>query len=378
MVQAIREVESSLGTADARRISQGEMMNREVLAKSIVARHSIQAGEVITAEHLMIRSPGKGLAAYRKQDLIGRVIKRTVSEGDFFYASDIEVDAVKARNYQFSRPFGVPVRYHDVAAMIACSKIDLLEFHFSYQDMSLNAADFLDASGYDLDFIVHAPELFANDHLLDLCADDALYRQQSIAHLQEVIHVTRSLKKFFRTVRPLIIVNVGGFSLDGFMPKAQRQSKYHLIADALSLLDTDGVEIIPQTMPPFPWHFGGQRYHNLFMDAQDIVNFCVQTGSRVCLDISHSKLACAHTHSSFSQFLEDVAPHAAHLHLVDALGVDGEGLQIGDGDIDFVMTAQKLSRHCPTASFIPEVWQGHKNNGEGFWIALEKLEAFNF
>jgi hypothetical protein len=33
-----------------------------------------------------------------------------------------------------------------------------------------------------------------------------------------------------------------------------------------------------------------------------------------------------------------------------------------------------LNEGCPNATFIPEIWQGHKNNGEGFWIALEKLE----
>ena len=56
------------------------------------------------------------------------------------------------------------------------------------------------------------------------------------------------------------------------------------------------------------------------------------------------------------------------------LGVNGEGLQIGEGDIDFDRLAGILDKHCPTASFIPEIWQGHKNSGEGFWIALEKLE----
>ena len=27
------------------------------------------------------------------------------------------------------------------------------------------------------------------------------------------------------------------------------------------------------------------------------------------------------------------------------------------------------------ATFIPEIWQGHKNNGEGAWLALERLEG---
>ena len=62
---------------------------------------------------------------------------------------------------------------------------------------------------------------------------------------------------------------------------------------------------------------------------------------------------------------------------VDASGVNGEGLQIGEGNLDFYnffKTFDKLNSH---ASFIPEVWQGHKNNGEGFWYALNLLEEYS-
>jgi len=71
-----------------------------------------------------------------------------------------------------------------------------------------------------------------------------------------------------------------------------------------------------------------------------------------------------------------VAPLTAHLHIVDAEGVDGEGLQIGEGNIDFAMVAEVLDRLAPHASFIPEIWQGHKNDGAGFWEALTKLEKW--
>ena len=80
-----------------------------------------------------------------------------------------------------------------------------------------------------------------------------------------------------------------------------------------------------------------------------------------------------HFDIDFYSFAEQLAPITAHLHLGDALGVNGEGLQIGDGDIDFIRLADIFDRHCPDASFIPEIWQGHKNSGEGFWIALERL-----
>ena len=41
------------------------------------------------------------------------------------------------------------------------------------------------------------------------------------------------------------------------------------------------------------------------------------------------------------------APHAEHLHLVDATGVDGEGVQVGDGEIDWSLLARQLDARRP-------------------------------
>ena len=81
-----------------------------------------------------------------------------------------------------------------------------------------------------------------------------------------------------------------------------------------------------------------------------------------------------HFGEDFYEFAEKIAPITAHLHLGDAVGINGEGLQIGEGDINFSRLALILNELCPQASFIPEIWQGHKNGGKGFWIALERLE----
>ena len=116
--------------------------------------------------------------------------------------------------------------------------------------------------------------------------------------------------------------------------------------------------------------FGGQEPGS----AQEIADFCMQYGTRVCFDTSHSKLACTNNHWSFSEFVSIVGPHVGHLHIADASGVDGEGLQILDGDIDWRMLSRELQALAPDASFIPEIWQGHKNDGAGFWRALELLE----
>jgi N-acetylneuraminate synthase len=86
-------------------------------------------------------------------------------------------------------------------------------------------------------------------------------------------------------------------------------------------------------------------------------------------------MACNHYAWNFEEFLEATLPHTVHLHIVDAKGVDGEGVQIGKGDVDFRLLKDCLNRLAPGVQFIPEVWQGHKNKGEGFWAALNFLES---
>jgi N-acetylneuraminate synthase len=376
MVQGIRQVEESLGTSGERRLSQGELMNRETLAKSLVINRDLAPGEIIAEDAIEVKSPGRGLQPNRKAELIGLKAKRPFKAGDFFFPSDLVQEQVQARHYNFQRPWGIPVRYHDFKTILAKSNPDLLEFHLSYKDLEQDIGQYFDRI-YDLDLVVHSPELFAGDLVLDLCSLDETYRQHSIKELQKVIEITRALKPFFKkAIQPCIVTNIGGFTIDAPLPISKRDKLYHLLLDSLSQLDTDGVEIIPQTMPPFPWHFGGQRYHNLFVDPEDIAEFCRTNNYRICLDTSHSKLACNHHKLSFKEFIEQVGPYTAHLHIADAEGSDGEGLQIGDGEVDFPALAEDLKKVSPKASFIPEIWQGHKNEGEGFWIALERLEAY--
>jgi len=377
MVKAVREVEEALGSGGLRTLSQGELINRESLAKSLVVNQPLQKGQLITEAMLEVKSPGKGLSPYKKQSLIGQLARRDMAAGDFFYEEDLLTEVIAPRRYRFVHPCGVPVRYHDLHQIVAvCPFLDLLEIHLSYKDLDVDLKEFFNQP-LPHRLVVHSPELFSGDHVLDLCSDDPAYRQRSAEELRRVIAVTRQLKQYFpASPRPPIVVNVGGFSADRFISAEAKQEKYALLAESLSAIDQDGVELIPQTMPPFPWHFGGQRCHNLFVHADEIVIFCQTHGVRVCLDVSHSKLACSHAHESFLRFVEKVAPMTAHLHIADARGVDGEGLQIGEGEIDFSVLLRNTAELMPEVSFIPEVWQGHKNKGQGFWVALDRLDSY--
>ncbi len=375
LVDGTREIEQALGDGRQRQVSQGEMINRENLSKSLVAARPLAKGSVLAAADIKVRSPGQGLSPQKYEQLVGRTLQRDMDEEDFFFASDIGAGRTSARPYRFSRPWGVPVRYHDFARYARGATFDFVEFHLSYGDMDLRVDDYLNGT-YPFGFAVHAPELFAGSHLMDLASPDPAYLAESLRETQRVIDITRDLKRFFpKTPRPVIVANVGGFSMDAPFPPEAKQAYYERLGASLAQLDTEGVEIIPQTMAPFPWHFGGQRYQNLLVLPDEITRWCERLKLRMCFDVSHSVLTCNHFGIDFYEFATKVAPFTAHLHLGDARGVNGEGLQIGEGELDFARLGRILKEGCPEATFIPEIWQGHKNEGEGFWIALERLEG---
>ena len=62
LVSSIREIEDALGDGKVRLLSQGEMINRENLAKSLVATKDLPKGTIIQAEHIKALSPGQGLS----------------------------------------------------------------------------------------------------------------------------------------------------------------------------------------------------------------------------------------------------------------------------------------------------------------------------
>ena len=183
------------------------------MGKSLVASRGLKVGEVVAEDDILIKSPGQGLSPQRYKDLIGITLKRDIEREGFFFNSDLEVKSYTARKYRFPMPWGIPVRYHDYARLKAMTNLKLVEFHLSYSDMELDPASYLEID-QELGFVVHAPELFSGSHLLNLASEDDQYRYHSIAEMQRVIDITKNLNEYFPSqLRPLIVANIGGFSL---------------------------------------------------------------------------------------------------------------------------------------------------------------------
>ncbi|MDU0347527.1 N-acetylneuraminate synthase family protein [Actinomyces sp. MRS3W] len=381
MVRQLRDVEAALGSDDPRTVAPGEFMNRANLAKSLVAARDITAGERIEEGDVDVKSPGRGLQPNARPRLVGRLAVRDVAAGDFFYEGDISDSPARPRAYSFRRPWGVPVRYHDFRSILdAGAQPDFLEFHYSYKDLDMDVeevfADFAQTP-LPMGYTCHLPDLFSGDFILDLASRDDAVWERSIRELQRTIDVTRSLRPYFTQAEdPVFIATLGGFTDNGFVSPDEVPAMYDRIIEGLKRVDHSGVRLAPQTLPPFPWLLGGQKYHNLFMSPEALADFVERSGLGITYDISHSMLSANHEHRPLREYTEILAPLATHLHIVDGKGVDGEGVQVEEGDVDWPELAEQLDRLAPGVSFIPEIWMGHVNNGEGFWVGLDRLERY--
>ena len=96
------------------------------------------------------------------------------------------------------------------------------------------------------------------------------------------------------------------------------------------------------------------RFHNLFVYPDEIAKICEDIDLKICLDLSHLKLSCTEFNLDFTGISNISAPYTSHIHVIDALGSNGEGLQIGDGEIDFTQVS-KIFKILYQLRFIPEM-----------------------
>jgi sugar phosphate isomerase/epimerase len=73
--------------------------------------------------------------------------------------------------------------------------------------------------------------------------------------------------------------------------------------------------------------------------------------------------------SCCSEFLSALGTKTHHLRVRDAKAPDREGLETGEGEIDFSFLRDV---RMPV---LVEIWKGHEHNGRGFKQGIERLRA---
>ncbi len=368
-VRDIRLIEQALGKRE-RPLARGEIINRHALRKSLAAAVDIPAGTIITKEMLTALGPGSGVNPQRYPQLIGRPAQRNLRQGEQLREWDITGIAPDQVVAQFPGRWGLVVRYRD-AEQFARWGPDLLEFHLTDRDLDAQPTELPE---FETELAVHAPEYYHGE-LLNLCSSDETVRQAGLSLVAKTCEVVRQLVQYFpnQTEPVKVIVHAGGMSYEE--PLGDNSALIANLARAMEILrGEEGVELLLENLPPFPWYFGGQWYGNVFMDPVEIADFCQTHGGRICFDLSHASLWCNYTGADIIDFIKTVKPWIAHLHIADSSGIDGEALQIGIGETDFSAVMAELAD--VDAVIIPEIWLGHQRDGEPFLIALQRLSEF--
>ena len=366
LVDSVRECEQALFDQKTQLLPV-EALNQMIFRKSLVAAVPIRKGDIISRDKVAAKSPGNGLGVQELDALVGKTSVRNLEVDDVFLPTDIGMQNGRGavETFEWGR-WGLVVRYHDMELAIPY-KPQTLEFHLTYRDTQLPIPhETLKRHAEQLsqtDLRVHCCEYIGED-LFDICNPTKVTRRKARLTLQRVIDITAELAPYFNGKTPMIVFNCGAMTLQRSDRKVtvDVDTFYKEIAS----LDTKGTLLLAQNMPPNPWYFGGQWKGHYFIRTEELIDFCKTTGHALCLDLSHAYMA-AHGIAeeegrpvNFAEYISVLKPFVRHVHLSDARSCEGEGIQIGEGEIDFREFFELYSDY--TGTWVPEIWLGHVND----------------
>jgi sialic acid synthase SpsE/sugar phosphate isomerase/epimerase len=368
LVRDIRNTEKAMG-GPRRFMSRGELMNRFTLGKSLVATREIHSEEIIKEEDVTVLSPGDGLSPLKYDMLIGKKINRNIKQHQPFLSMDLEnVSSNIFKDVSF--PYGCIARWHDLEFLLNNYKPKIIEIHMTAQDIeevpALNG-------GFDTEIVIHMPEHYGNQ-LLDLCALDENVRSWSLERVTESAALLVNISKHFTKTpsRPKMVVHPGAMSVDGFLDEKSIMKQRDAMQRSLDELAPIDVDIMIENLPPYPWYLGGQWYTNYAMSSADMIEIVRDRSLGITYDISHSYLYCNWAKVDLDVEMKTLLPIIKHLHVSDASGIDGEGLQVGIGDVPWESIAPYI--FSSGLVIVPEIWLGHLHGMSGMNEALFNLQ----
>ena len=370
LVRDIRNVELALGNNE-KYITTMEMLNRQVLRKSLVATRFLPKGTVITPDMVTVKGPGKGLSPQLIDELIGARLDRDVKVEGYFVEGDLKSGTgSQIQVEKIHGTWGLKSRFHDLQEILA-KKPKLVELHFSEEDIDypFSPPDQL----YEQQLFIHAPE-FADRKLLNLCSPDDVVFERAIQLLQRTIDKAVELRPYF-SGSVGIVIHVGGMSMDEpIVNPRDRERLLQRSIEGFRRLDPKGTILLPENLPPRPWYLGGQWHQNIFIRPEEMIEFAQELGVGITLDTSHAQLYCNVYKQDLVDFVKQCLPYTRHMHFGDASGIDGEGLQIGEGVVDWDVLLPLLADE--EFSWVPEIWSGHLQDGAGFIEAVNRLARY--
>ena len=345
--------------------NQGELLNRQNLGRSFFANRDLNAGDILSVDSLVYRSPNTGIDRAHIDEYLGKPLVINVNQGapvtrSIFEPSKFLSDDVidSARKYKLA----LPVRLHDLSKMEKQFPIGAFEFHLSYEEIrsEINLSSLNSSNRYS----VHLPDYINSTQLMDPFSYNDDQRDASLDILERTVTFAEKLQSLTGHNVPVVgSFSVVHSSIDSFFMEHDFLLKNFM---------KRGVTVMPQWLPPIAWYFGGSIELHAMNQLRD-VELLKQYELPVCMDVCHLFMGRNYFDFSADAVMQDLHSNIEHIHIADATGLDGEGLAIGEGDPQNMDIIRKsLDYECLK---VIEVWQGHLDNGAGFHKALMALSS---
>lgn len=258
---------------------------------------------------------------------------------------------------------GLKVHHSDISGIIDM-RPEALEFALFPGDIDGSWVRDIMFSG---PIVLHMPEKFADGSLIDLASPESGKRIDAVAILKKTIDLASALGA------ESIICHPGGVRAkpEFVDPGPLLDSMQELLAYA-----PGSVRLLLEDMPDIYWYKGVLHSSCLFKHKYEIAGILDELEMGLCLDLSHAKLYCNSYGEDFLAYVDSLKPYTGHIHVSDAIGTTREGVQIGEGEIDFRALIRTLDGMDVVA--VPEILDGHINKGAGFRVAVERLRENGF
>ena len=259
---------------------------------------------------------------------------------------------------------GIKAHWKD-AEIMARYGTKLMEIHLEPEDldkyMDKMKNTFSDISdNYGMEMVVHNSEYWFDGkhyHLVDLASSDEHQRKKAIEYTRKALDLADNVGAMYLVVHP-----------GGVFPDEVDNEKL-LVQLRNSLKEIQDNRILLENMPWIYIMRSGEIWRsNIFIDSEDFFELSELLGGAT-LDICHAFLSKKQGGNEYVRAMKkSLGELIKHVHASDARPPHHEGLQIGSGLVDFEVLKDFQ------VGIIPEIINGHRNEGEGFGIALLRLK----
>lgn len=344
--------------------NQGEYLNSQNLGRGLYLNKNVSPGDFVTESDLIYRSPKVGISFTELESFLKKPLINEAKKGSALkYTNFITRPILSSSVQQFcaQNKVALPIRFHDYQSLQKAMPTNNYELHLSAGEL-LSIPDLEQFSGEN-NYSIHIPDYINSLTLINPFSDSKEVQAESKKCIERVKEIAFVLKKKTNNEVPI----VGSFSLR----TNTRENFFEKQKEFLDDIKQEGIEIYPQWLPPIAWYFGGSVRLDLMNSEKDL-ELLKKTRTNYCLDICHAIMGENYGSVEAEFLFQETKKLVKHIHLAEAKGFDGEGVKFGEnGEKYFPLFAQLINENCMK---VVEVWQGHLNDGIGFFNALNQLK----